>query len=295
MRRILGILLLLLLPSVVSAQTTVNGTVAGTQPSPVTVSIYHPSLASGAAGTLYPDVTAGSWFQHTITSPTIRGTGSLEKVIFSPVSAQRSIRSAGFMRWMDIPPTTTQGFSYQMYGTVDWLTYRGSGAPSSVTGHRADIYTGTSDNFNVTFPFINANLTTTFVQYNTSATEIEGITSWVEIDSTGPDTTGIGAASNFAAYCRDGSASPGAVIGTCYNYYAQSNQAAAPWSFYAEPGTGPAHIPDGLELGSTTAKPTCDSSTRGRIYHFLGGTGVKDTVEVCAKDATDTYAWRVLY
>lgn len=48
-------------------------------------------------------------------------------------------------------------------------------------------------------------------------------------------------------------------------------------------------------LGSTTAKPTCDSSTRGTYYHFFGGAGVKDTVEVCAKDAGDAYAWRVIY
>lgn len=26
-----------------------------------------------------------------------------------------------------------------------------------------------------------------------------------------------------------------------------------------------------------------------------GGAGVKDAVEVCAKDASDTYAWRTLY
>lgn len=50
-----------------------------------------------------------------------------------------------------------------------------------------------------------------------------------------------------------------------------------------------------IKIGSTVAKPTCDSTTRGYIYHFYGGAGVKDTVETCAKAADDSYAWRVIY
>lgn len=50
-----------------------------------------------------------------------------------------------------------------------------------------------------------------------------------------------------------------------------------------------------IKIGSTTAKPPCDSTTRGYLYHFYGGAGVKDTVEVCAKDVGDAYAWRLLY
>ena len=30
-------------------------------------------------------------------------------------------------------------------------------------------------------------------------------------------------------------------------------------------------------------------------WHDFGGAGVKDTVEVCAKAADDTYAWRTIY
>jgi hypothetical protein len=43
------------------------------------------------------------------------------------------------------------------------------------------------------------------------------------------------------------------------------------------------------------AKPTCDVDRRGAYWHEFGGTGVKDTVEVCAKDNADNYAWRALY
>lgn len=49
------------------------------------------------------------------------------------------------------------------------------------------------------------------------------------------------------------------------------------------------------KIGSTTARPTCDSTTRGDLYHFYGGAGVKDTVDVCAKAADDSYAWRTIY
>jgi hypothetical protein len=42
-------------------------------------------------------------------------------------------------------------------------------------------------------------------------------------------------------------------------------------------------------------QPTCSSALRGRIWTVFSATGVKDTVTVCAKDATDAYAWRVIY
>jgi hypothetical protein len=50
-----------------------------------------------------------------------------------------------------------------------------------------------------------------------------------------------------------------------------------------------------IRLNTTIAKPTCDSSQRGTLWFTQGGAGVKDTLEVCAKDATDVYAWRTLY
>lgn len=49
-----------------------------------------------------------------------------------------------------------------------------------------------------------------------------------------------------------------------------------------------------------TAKPACDNTsgptTDGGVLWFTkGATGVKDSLEVCAKDSTGTYAWRTLY
>ncbi|MGC9046813.1 MAG: hypothetical protein ACP5IC_01710 [Minisyncoccia bacterium] len=51
----------------------------------------------------------------------------------------------------------------------------------------------------------------------------------------------------------------------------------------------------GIRLNTTDAKPTCDSFHRGTLWFTQGGAGVKDTLEVCAKDATDTYGWRTIY
>ena len=47
--------------------------------------------------------------------------------------------------------------------------------------------------------------------------------------------------------------------------------------------------------GSTAARPSCDLGHRGRIWQIFSATGIKDDVSVCAKDAANAYAWRVLY
>jgi hypothetical protein len=47
-------------------------------------------------------------------------------------------------------------------------------------------------------------------------------------------------------------------------------------------------------LGTGT-KPACDTATRGKFWMVQGGTGIKDTIEVCAKDAADAYSWRTIY
>ncbi len=46
---------------------------------------------------------------------------------------------------------------------------------------------------------------------------------------------------------------------------------------------------------NNSAKPSCTASVRGMFFVVQGATGVKDNVEVCAKDAANTYAWRTLY
>jgi hypothetical protein len=50
-----------------------------------------------------------------------------------------------------------------------------------------------------------------------------------------------------------------------------------------------------LATASAGTQPACSSALRGRIWTIFGATGVKDSVTVCAKDATNSYAWRVIY
>ncbi len=50
-----------------------------------------------------------------------------------------------------------------------------------------------------------------------------------------------------------------------------------------------------VNVAASGAQPTCNSTQRGRIWQTIGGSGVKDSVTVCAKDATDAYAWRTIY
>jgi hypothetical protein len=46
---------------------------------------------------------------------------------------------------------------------------------------------------------------------------------------------------------------------------------------------------------ASAPRPTCAAAVRGRVWHVAGGTGVADSVSVCAKDAADSYAWRTIY
>lgn len=50
-----------------------------------------------------------------------------------------------------------------------------------------------------------------------------------------------------------------------------------------------------IALPVATAIPACSATLRGRIWLTPGATGAKDSVSVCAKDASETYAWRALY
>ena len=54
-------------------------------------------------------------------------------------------------------------------------------------------------------------------------------------------------------------------------------------------------INGGMRLNTATAKPACSSIVRGTFWFTQGATGVKDDVEVCAKDTSDAYAWRTIY
>jgi hypothetical protein len=57
---------------------------------------------------------------------------------------------------------------------------------------------------------------------------------------------------------------------------------------------------NGLMLGDNTqsgypSQPACSSTTRRLIWYTTSGSGTKDAALICAKDASDAYAWRVLY
>lgn len=52
--------------------------------------------------------------------------------------------------------------------------------------------------------------------------------------------------------------------------------------------------PDGA-VSSGEARPPCGANLRGRIWLLRGAAGLADEVAVCAKDAADSYDWRVLY
>ena len=56
-------------------------------------------------------------------------------------------------------------------------------------------------------------------------------------------------------------------------------------------------LPTSLPVPGVTglAQPMCALNMRGRLWFVPGGTGVQDSLQVCAADATNTYAWRVLY
>lgn len=53
-----------------------------------------------------------------------------------------------------------------------------------------------------------------------------------------------------------------------------------------------------LENPGTVAaesQPACTAGVRGRVWYVAGAMGTKDDVNVCAKDASDVYAWRAIY
>lgn len=52
----------------------------------------------------------------------------------------------------------------------------------------------------------------------------------------------------------------------------------------------------GVRLNTTTAKPACASDARGTLWFKTNTTtGVADTLEVCAKQADENYAWKPLF
>lgn len=55
------------------------------------------------------------------------------------------------------------------------------------------------------------------------------------------------------------------------------------------------YVNRGIKFNTAVSRPTCNDGNRGIQWFTLGGSGVKDALEICAKDAGDAYAWRLLY
>jgi hypothetical protein len=76
-----------------------------------------------------------------------------------------------------------------------------------------------------------------------------------------------------------------------------TSQTANTAEWYDKNGTLAAYMrtDGGLAIQPALAQPACSSSTRFTLWTVAGGAGVKDSVQVCAKDAADAYAWRTIY
>lgn len=51
----------------------------------------------------------------------------------------------------------------------------------------------------------------------------------------------------------------------------------------------------GIRILPEESRPSCNASQRGMFWFTQGATGVKDSAQVCAKDASDNYGWRTIY
>ena len=71
-----------------------------------------------------------------------------------------------------------------------------------------------------------------------------------------------------------------------------------PQGFVGIGTTSPIHkidVSGAVKLGDEGVKPACSSTHRGTLWMDYGDTGIKDSLELCAKDANEAYFWRTLY
>ena len=73
------------------------------------------------------------------------------------------------------------------------------------------------------------------------------------------------------------------------------NAPSNPVDFSALKNVPAALLSGNVQLSSSGGAPACDATTRGTFWMVAGASGVQDSVSVCAKDASDAYAWRTLY
>ncbi|MFA5936398.1 MAG: hypothetical protein WC822_00820 [Candidatus Paceibacterota bacterium] len=116
------------------------------------------------------------------------------------------------------------------------------------------------------------------------------------VSATGTD---IGRTHNaYGLYIANNVTATGGTTNNAYALYSASTKSSYFAGNIGIGTTSPAQkleVNGGVRLNTVTAKPTCDSTIRGTFWAVQSAAGVKDTVEVCAKDAGDAYAWRELY
>ena len=104
-------------------------------------------------------------------------------------------------------------------------------------------------------------------------------------DTGGPTTLNIDALGAVAIKLADGITDP------------LAGDVAAGWqySIWFDGTVFRLMAPPSMLTATAAARPACDAAHRGRIWQVLAAPGVKDEFAVCAKDASNAYAWRVLY
>jgi len=113
------------------------------------------------------------------------------------------------------------------------------------------------------------------------------VISWIpDVNGTGGSTTlNVDTLGSKAVKLPDGATNPVStdiVAGRLYRLWYDGTEFRLPTSVSVPGVTG-------------VAQPMCALAMRGRLWFVPGGTGVQDSLQVCAADATNSYAWRVLY
>jgi len=98
-----------------------------------------------------------------------------------------------------------------------------------------------------------------------------------------PNLTGGAITSNYGLYVKNQTG-----FGTGYNIYSEGASSTNRFE-------GSVEVGGGVKVNTTAGKPTCAVAYRGMFWVTQSGAGVKDAVEVCAKDAANAYAWRTIY
>lgn len=191
--------------------------------------------------------------------------GSSDLIFSTGGTARYKVSSAGL-----VPFTTNNlalGTTSAYWTEVSSETYR-----AGTTGYQA----------------YNTSLATSMASFKDAITSPSGATMVGVVRNSGASTQAVGITGGADA-------SSASALGDVLIEGQNNTSTGAGGAVKIRGGNSTSGVGGGIVLTTPGTKPTCSSTTRGMYWHFLGGTGVKDTVEVCAKDASDVYAWRTIY